>query len=140
MSLQADERGHHAAQTVALWLHALLPRDADALVIGDSTSSGSCCEERVCSRPSWRMLVSCGMTCECWPLLGELASLMRTAWTTYAYRPHLHRETLAMRPLLQCCTVCACALLLFSVGSAGDVTVKICRFLELNAIIHSSTR
>jgi hypothetical protein len=85
------------------------------------------------------MLASCGMTCECWPLLGELASLMRTAWTTYAYRPHLHRGTLAMRPLLQCCTVCACALLLAAWAVLVGVEVKNYGIFFLTAIVRSIT-
>ena len=65
----------------------------------------------------------------------EPASRSRTACIAYACRPSLHRETLMIRRISRSCTMCECALLPSAVGGTGGVTVKICRFLELYAIV-----
>ena len=46
MSMQADEQGHHAAQTVARRANALRPCGCAAVILGDSTSSAVCCDQR----------------------------------------------------------------------------------------------
>ena len=101
MRLQTDEQGHHAAQLVALRADVLRPCGCNAAILGTSTSSASCCDESHARGHAGSMLAqavaSCGMPCECWPLLGEFASRIRTAWIMYACRPSLDREMLAMR-------------------------------------------
>ena len=95
MRLQTDEQGHHAAQSVAIRADVLRPCGCNAAILGTSTSSASCCDESHARGHAGSMLAqavaSCGMPCECWPLLCEVASRSRTACITHACRPHLHR-------------------------------------------------
>ena len=79
-----------------LWRHALHAHSSNNAITGTSTSSASCCDEKLAAVTRGVMLArvaSHGMSCECWPLLCEFASRSRTACIIHAHRSSLDRKT-----------------------------------------------
>ena len=128
-----------------LWRHALHAHSSNNAITGTSTSSASCCDEKLAAVTRGVMLArvaSHGMSCECWPLLCEFASRSRTACIIHAHRSSLDRKTPVMRWISWCCTgvsVFCCsaawAVPVYTVGYSG----KKYRFFSLNAIVRSIT-
>ena len=125
-----------------LWRHALHAHSSNNAITGTSTSSASCCDEKLAAVTRGVMLArvaSHGMSCECWPLLCEFASRSRTACIIHAHRSSLDRKTPVMRWISWSCTdvsvFCCSAAWAVPVG----YQVKNYQFFFLIAICRSIT-
>ena len=109
-----------------LWRHALHAHSSNNAITGTSTSSASCCDEKLAAVTRGVMLArvaSHGMSCECWPLLCEFASRSRTACIIHAHRSSLDRNK-DTRDALDLVVLYGCqrVLLLSSLGGAGRLS------------------